>query len=293
VQEIFVAEIESGRRMILCGGLQSGGTTLISWCFLQRRDTDGVLDMENDVLQTSFDKATRPICWVKMTVGAFRWLDLAEFYRDLGWQPEPLLIVRDARSAYSSLMRHCYGFNGVTAEEPPLRIRFHRFLRDWELFQANRWPIIKFEDFIQNDRAVLMEACRALKLPWDEGMLTWPKQPADIAYTSDTNKTFMNSAQKGTLAAAKLTDKATMCTDGLPLSELAWLEESFARYNEVHNYSPHVRATPEAASLTMPVPRWDGTRREYYCNLENVLLTENAHLRAELDRLQIENDSKD
>ena len=30
-------------------GLQSGGTTLISWCFLQRADTDGILDANNDV----------------------------------------------------------------------------------------------------------------------------------------------------------------------------------------------------------------------------------------------------
>lgn len=36
--------------LILCGGLQSGSTTLVSYCFLQRADTDGVLDSDNNLL---------------------------------------------------------------------------------------------------------------------------------------------------------------------------------------------------------------------------------------------------
>jgi hypothetical protein len=286
LQEILVSETNSKRRMILCGGLQSGGTTLISWCFLQRRDTDGVLDMENDIIQTTFDKAMQPICWVKMTVGAFRWLDLAELYRDLGWQPAPLLIVRDARSAYSSLIKHSYGFNGVTAEEPPLRMRFRRFLRDWELFQANGWPVIKFEDFLQDERTVLAEACRVLNLPWDEGMISWPKKPKEIAYTSDTNKTFMESIAKGGLLAAKLPDRAALSSDGLPPSELAWLEEVFARYNDVHHYPPHLRPTPETELASMSAPLWEGSRREHYYDLEKKLLSEIVLLRAEIDRVR-------
>src|ERR1041385_5446163 len=93
------------QRMILAAGLQSGGTTLISWCFLQRRDTDGVLDMENDVIEGLFDAAKKPVLWIKMTIGAFRWLDIADVYRDLGWNPAPLLIVRDVRVTYQSLMK--------------------------------------------------------------------------------------------------------------------------------------------------------------------------------------------
>jgi hypothetical protein len=79
------------RRMILCGGLQSSGTTLVSWCSLQRQDVNGVLDMSHDLIMYSFDRVKEPIVWVKMTIGAFRWLDVYETYRDLGWNPEPLL----------------------------------------------------------------------------------------------------------------------------------------------------------------------------------------------------------
>src|SRR5690242_18747883 len=115
------------RRMILCAGLQSGGTTLVSWCFLQRADTNGVLDMAHDNLRVNFEAVTTPVVWVKMTVGAFRWSDVCQMYRDLGWQPEPLLVVRDVRATFASLMKKDYGFNGTTAEEPPLRMRFRRF----------------------------------------------------------------------------------------------------------------------------------------------------------------------
>lgn len=38
------------RVLLLCGGLQSSGSTVISWCFLQRPDTDGFLDADNDLL---------------------------------------------------------------------------------------------------------------------------------------------------------------------------------------------------------------------------------------------------
>ena len=36
--------------LYLCGGLQSSGSTLVSWCFLQRPDMDGVLDADSDLL---------------------------------------------------------------------------------------------------------------------------------------------------------------------------------------------------------------------------------------------------
>src|SRR5215204_2566959 len=204
------------RRMILCAGLQSGGTTLISWCFLQRRDTNGVLDTPSDLIQPAFERVQDPIVWVKMTVASFRWLDMCETYRDLGWEPEPLLVVRDARTAYSSLTKKDYGCNGTTAEDPPLRMRFRRFLRDWELFRANGWPIIKFEDFIQEPRAVLMKVCADLSLPWDEGMISWPEKPFEIAYVKKgQNKTFERSIGKGHLAEARLRDRATIQIDNL------------------------------------------------------------------------------
>jgi hypothetical protein len=43
--------VDSGpKTLYLCGAPQSSGSSLISWCFLQRGDTDGVLDARNDLL---------------------------------------------------------------------------------------------------------------------------------------------------------------------------------------------------------------------------------------------------
>src|SRR5207253_10289019 len=129
---------------------------------LQRLDTNGVLDMPHDIIHTSFDRVAEPVVFVKMTVGAFRWLDVSDVYRDLGWNPEPQLVVRDVRVAYASLMTKQYGFNGTTAEEPPLRMRLRRFRKDWELFRASDWPILKYEDVVNDERGSLQRACDRL-----------------------------------------------------------------------------------------------------------------------------------
>ncbi len=287
-----MTEKAPARRMILCAGLQSGGTTLISWCFLQRRDTDGVLDVPNDVIQTTFEEARAPILWVKQTVGSFRWLDLYETYRDLGWNPEPLLVARDVRTAYSSLIEKKYFINGTTAEDLPFRMRFRRFLRDWELFRANGWPIIEFEDFVRDHRAVLTKACADLSLPWDEGMISWPKSRSEIAYARGGQETFSRSVEKGDMKAAKLRGKAEVRTDGLPRSELEWLEETFSAYNDFHRYPKKVCPAPqEDVPASMSVPRYEGTARAWYYGENERLNTEywklvdeNERLRGEIER---------
>ena len=38
------------RQLYLCAGLQSSGSTLVSWAFLQRADMDGVVDARFDML---------------------------------------------------------------------------------------------------------------------------------------------------------------------------------------------------------------------------------------------------
>jgi hypothetical protein len=280
-------------RMILCAGLQSGGTTLISWCFLQRRDTNGVLDTPSDLIQPRFERVREPIVWVKQTVVSFRWLDLCETYQDLGWEPEPLLVVRDVRAAYSSLIRKSYGVNGTTAEDPPLRMRFRRFLSDWEIFRAHGWPIIKFEDLIRDHRATLMQTCKELSLPWDEGMISWPKEPSEIAYNKDNwgkksiQKSFEGSIQKGNLAAATMQDRAEMRLDNLPGSELRWLEETFSDYNSFHHYPDKVRHTlREDTPASMPSPRYQGTAREWYHTEMDKLSCENWRLISENERLR-------
>src|SRR3954470_7299729 len=121
----------AARTLILCGGLQSSGTTLVSYCFLQRADTNGVLDADNDLLPTIDEGLATPIAWYKTTVSCFRLSEIAQHYRDAGWNVRTLLMLRDLRAVWASLRNKSYGRNGITAEDPPLRLRLRRFVEDW------------------------------------------------------------------------------------------------------------------------------------------------------------------
>lgn len=249
--------------MVLCAGPQSSGSTLVSWCFLQRADTAGELDVENDVVRVAFDRIS-PIVWCKMTVGCFRWVDAAELYRDLGFDPLPMLVVRDVRDVLASLITKEYGFNGITAEEPPLRMRLRRFLADWELFHSHGWPVIRFESFVDDPRGALEQACSELGLPWDEGMVTWPK-PRDAVLPANRpglNSTFMDTVNESSVQAAV----AAWRTRGrqplaLAEEEFDWLERTFEEYNRTHGYP--LRADRSAAKPgSLPPPRLRPPKRK-------------------------------
>jgi hypothetical protein len=71
-----MSEIQSKQRMILCGGLQSGDTTIPSHGAFSSAYANGVIDLPNDVITTSFEQSHEPKLWCKMTVGAFRWVEI-------------------------------------------------------------------------------------------------------------------------------------------------------------------------------------------------------------------------
>jgi hypothetical protein len=274
----------SAQRMILCGGLQSSGSTLLSWCFLQRRDTNGVLDMPHDTIRTVFAQVREPILWCKMTIGAFRWSDMRDVYTDLGWAPEPFLVVRDVRAVLSSLVRKDYGFNGTTAEEPPLRMRLRRFLHDWTLFRSEGWPIVRYEDLLEDGPGTLRRACLQLGLAWDEAMLSWPKSLLDIAYVHEPNETFAASLAAGSLAASTISHQSDPLVQNLPAAELDWLEDTFAEYNAALGYPSAIPCSAEDGGPLLP--RFEGTAREWYVSERERLLAENWALLEQIEQLR-------
>jgi hypothetical protein len=191
------------------------------------------------------------------------------------------------------LIKKSYGVNGTTAEDPPLRMRFRRFLRDWELFRARGWPIIKFEDLVLDHRATLAKACKELSLSWDESMISWPKESSEIAYGKDNwgkksiQESFERSIQKGNLAAATMQDRVEMRLDNLPGTELRWLEETFSDYNGFHHYPEKVRHTPRGnIPADIPSPCYQGTAREWYHTEMDKLACENWRLTCENEKLR-------
>ena len=248
------------RQLYLCAGSQSSGSTLVSWCFLQRADMDGVLDARFDMIPQVPPNLSRPLPWIKFTVACFRFSEVADFYADEGWSVRPLLVVRDVRAVFNSLITKPYGRNGTTADDPPIRLRLRRFLEDWRMFRDRGWPLMRYEDLIVEPEKTLKDACAALQLPWDEAMLTWPKAESDIADASFGNPTFVESRGVGIRQTLRPSLGAVK-TANIPPADLEWLEREFREMNAAMGYAEHVAGAPGKSEVARAVPRFENTRR--------------------------------
>jgi hypothetical protein len=252
------------RTLILCGGLQSSGTTLISYCFLQRADTNGVLDADNDLLPEIDERLASPFAWYKTTISCFRLSEIAQHYRDSGWKVQTLLVLRDLRSVWASLRTKPYGRNGITAEDPPLRLRLRRFVDDWRQMCGTGGAMVRYEDFIAAPTTALQQSCADLGLGWDASMLTWPKAPQRIADRRNGNDSFwMNRGAD--LASSLARFRQPRREPELPIADLRWLESQFRDFNEANGYPislPWAATTDENLSEgVVSAPSFEVTRR--------------------------------
>ena len=250
------------KTLVVCAGLQSGGTTLISYCFLQRGDTDGVLDADNDLLPALDPRLARPIAWYKTTISSFRLAEIATHYRDAGWDVRPLLVLRDLRAVWASLTKKEYGRNGITAEDPPLRLRVRRFVDDWRHLATTGGAMFRYEDFVAEPAATLQRACGQLGLPWDAAMLSWPKAPERIAHRNNGNESFWATRGEGLLVSMSRYKRPS--APRLSAADLDWLETEFCDYNEANGYPLHLAeasASGDVAKADLATPNFEVTRR--------------------------------
>lgn len=229
----------------------------MSWCFLQRADTDGVLDARNDHLPEMPPIAT-PNAWCKFTISSFRLLDVAEHLADDGWDVRPLLFTRDPRAVFNSLITKSYGRNSITAEEPPLRMRLRRVHQDWADARKNGWPVVRYETFVENAEATLRTTCEQLGLPWDDAMLTWPKSREQIAAPGHGSPTFRDS-RGGSLTDTMRGELSKLSTKNIPADDLRWMEDEFADMLADLNYPAH--AEPDGCPVGRAVPTFEQSRR--------------------------------
>ncbi|MEK6233988.1 MAG: sulfotransferase [Planctomycetales bacterium] len=260
-------ETSEKKTLVLCGGTQSSGSTLLSWCFLQRSDMDGVLDADNDVLPAIDPSLAVPLAWYKTTICCFRLTELARHFQDDGWDVRPLLVLRDVRKVWASLSKKRYARNGITAEDPPMRLRMRRFQEDWRLFRENDWPTLRYESLLIHPEAVLRRACEQLEIPWDDGMLHWDKSPDEVADVKHGNPSF-HSTRGGGLQETLDGFRDRSSLDSIPSDDLTWLEAEFQEYNEANGYPVHIAAgTPDAAPVSSAhvpqrnQPKFESTRR--------------------------------
>jgi len=219
---------------------------------------DGVLDARFDMLP-KMPRIAAPLAWCKFTIACFRMSEVMEYFAAEGWEPRPLLVVRDVRSVFNSLITKTYGRNGTTADDPPIRLRLSRFLEDWELFQARGWPVLRYEDLAEDALGALKKSCEQLGLPYDEAMNTWPKAREQIADAGYGNETFM-STRGGTFAQTIDPSLFKIKTGNIPPEDLEWLETRFEAMNRALNYPAHV--PPKApAEPARAIPKFENTRR--------------------------------
>jgi hypothetical protein len=247
--------------LFLCGGLQSSGSTLVSWCFLQRADTNGVLDAENDLLPAIDPAIGSPRVWYKTTISCFRLRDLVDHYRDQDWDVRPLLVIRDLRQCWVSLQGKPYAYNGITAEDPPFRMRVRRFMEDWELFRSMGWPTLRYESLLEAPEATLRDACRQLQIDWDPAMLDWPKPQSQIADINNGNRNFWITRGKS-LAEAIAQYQSHRGTRALPPADLTWLNGRFNEFNRANDYPEWEGSAADlAAPCAESIPSFESSRR--------------------------------
>ena len=249
----------NSHQVILATGLQSSGSSLVSWCFLQRADTDGVLDGDTDIVPVIPGGISAPVRWYKTTISSFTLQDQVACLEDAGHSVRPLLIVRDVRTVWASLAAKHYGRNGITAEDPPLRLRFRRFLESWEYAREHQFPIISFEQFLEQPEKMLRQCCNELSLPWDDGMVSWPKQQEALADTRHGNATFRASSKGDLLSAIGVPEKSR-ATGVIPVEDLNWLDDHFAEFNQDMGYPRHLDGVETVPGRS--VPSWDVSRRK-------------------------------
>jgi predicted O-methyltransferase YrrM len=181
------------RSLVLCGGMQSSGSTLVSMCFLQRQDMDGVYDLDNPFIQQDFSRVFTSTVWVKMTIGSFRLGELADFYAAQGWLVRTLLVYRNPEEIMKSLVKKWYGADGCTGDDPPLFIRLARYMADIDDAKSGSRPILYYRNLLQTPMEELTRICLLLNLPWDSQMMVWPKQASAFAYPSLGNESLRAS----------------------------------------------------------------------------------------------------
>ncbi|MCB1865669.1 MAG: hypothetical protein KDG50_09580 [Chromatiales bacterium] len=249
----------SDRKLFLAAGLQSGGTTLISWCFLQRADMDGVLDLPHDRLMPIPAVSTR-LAWAKATIASFHFDEIASYYRWSGWEVKPLLVVRNPFDVYRSLSNKWYGFNGTTSDDPPLLVRFSRFLADWRLFRDRQWPIVQHEALIATPEITLRDTCCALGIDWDPAMLDWPKARNSIADATSGNETFLSTTTQENGIAGSLQRYCPTAPSPLSREVETWIADQFSEFNSYHNYKDAIQ--PDDDPLPESLPVYSGTRHQ-------------------------------
>jgi len=168
------------------------------------------------------------------------------------------------RAVWASLRNKSYGRNGITAEDPPLRLRIRRFIDDWRSMRSANHAFLRYEDFVAEPTATLQQSCTELQLPWDVSMVRWPKDPSRIADRRNGNESFWTS-HGGDLESSIARFRKHRAQPVLPAADLHWLESEFRDYNLANGYPVAFSTSDDASEILSgafaATPSFEVTRR--------------------------------
>lgn len=248
-------------KLYLCGGLEESGASLVSWCFWQRAEMRALIALAGDVLPGFQPAPDGRATWMLATLNSFRLTEMAYHYRDLGWDVHPLLVVRDLRAVWAALVQKPAVHNGLTAEDPPLRMRFRRFVEDWELLRRMRWPMVRFEDLMSDAQRALREVSAGLELPWHDVMHRWPRPLKPLADAALPDAAF-HRLRGQNLPETQMHYAREPLPDAVATADLEWLQTDFRQFNVENNYPLALEPLQIWGDLVPPrVASFEQTRR--------------------------------
>jgi hypothetical protein len=236
-------------RLYLCGALENGGATLLSWCFWQRVDIAPVIVPAGNTLPAFRPAADGRATWAQVTIGSFRLSEMAHYYRQQGWDVHPLLVVSDLRPIWASQVNARAGEAGMG---PPLQVRFRRFVDDWTLFLSKDWPTVRVDDLAADAERTLRNTADRLDLPWNDALQSWPRAVAELPKTRELDPDF-DRFRRRNLAETLANYAQRAVPQAVAREDLQWLEREFQRFNIENSYPPILK-TLQIWSDLVPTP---------------------------------------
>lgn len=195
--------LRDAKKIFLLEGLQSGGSSLVSTCFLQHPDANGILDLHHfNNLQGIFKAHRKEILKdffmfkgkyfvVKFTCGHYNIHEMIESCDFLREKIIPVAITRDPRSVISSWLRR-FGslknvYSGYTGRdgrfwdtEVKPWSRIIRFCEDISWYSKQGYPVVIYEKLCVDPEKTLMAVCDQIGMPYRRDMVTWTKSAHEI-----------------------------------------------------------------------------------------------------------------
>lgn len=176
-------------------GLQSGGSSLLSYCICRHSKVQGVFDGFHDRLISVNFLEANSINFIKFTCASYSPSEVISYYESAGYAVSAVILTRSLDEVYQSLKTKPYGYSSVYSDFPPLFIRFLRFTSfATGLFNVENQKIkfVDYDEFLKKPRHCLEEILRFYGFSFCPRVIEFYDKDADNFLTNG-NESFKKS----------------------------------------------------------------------------------------------------